>query len=92
MAKVKTWASAGKLAEGSHCLGIWRFYLEADEDEEKDDLEADEDEKEDQGVRTWQPFVGSKNGNENFGQARIYNIRVKCVVFARNRKFAKLTQ
>ena len=42
--------------------------------------------------RTWQPFVGSKNGNENFRQARIYNFRVKCVVFARNRKFAKLTQ
>ena len=27
----------------------------------------------DQGGRTWQPFVGSKNGNENFRQARIYN-------------------
>ena len=45
-----------------------------------------------QGGKTWQPFVGSKNGNENFRQARIYNFRVKCVVFARNRKFAKLTQ
>ena len=45
-----------------------------------------------QGGRTWQPFVGSKNGNEVFLQARIYNFRVKCVVFARNRKFAKLTQ
>ena len=45
-----------------------------------------------QGGRTWQPFIGSKNGNENFRQARIYNFRVKCVVFARNRKFAKLTQ
>ena len=45
-----------------------------------------------QGGRTWQPFVGSKNGNEKFRQARIYNFRVKCVVFARNRKFAKLTQ
>ena len=45
-----------------------------------------------QGGRTWQPFVGSKNGNENFCQARIYNFSVKCVVFARNRKFAKLTQ
>ena len=43
MAKVKTWASAGKLAEGSHCLGIWRFYLEADEEEEKDDLDDDDD-------------------------------------------------
>ena len=42
--------------------------------------------------RTWQPFVGSKNGNENFRQARIYNFRVKCVVLARNCKFAKLTQ
>ena len=45
-----------------------------------------------QGGRTWQPFVGSKNGNENFHQERIYNFRVKCVVFARNRKFAKLTR
>ena len=45
-----------------------------------------------QGGRTWQPFVGSKIGNENIRQARIYNFRVKCVVFAHNRKFAKLTQ
>ena len=45
-----------------------------------------------QGGRTWQPFVGSKNGNENFCQARNYNFRDKCVVFARNRKFANLTQ
>ena len=45
-----------------------------------------------QGGRTWQPFVGSKIGNENFRQARIYNFRVKCVVFARNCKFANLTQ
>ena len=35
-----------------------------------------------QGGRTWQPFVGSKNGNGNFRQARIYNFCVKCVVFA----------
>ena len=45
-----------------------------------------------QGGRTWQPFVGNKNRNEHFPQARIYNFRVKCVIFARNRKFAKLTQ
>ena len=45
-----------------------------------------------QGGRTWQPFVGGKNGHENFRQARIYNFRDKCVVFARNRKFANLTQ
>ena len=44
-----------------------------------------------QGGRTWQPFVGGKNGHENFGQARIYNFRDKCVVFVRNRKFANLT-
>ena len=24
-----------------------------------------------QGGKTWQPFVGSKNGNENFRQARV---------------------
>ena len=41
-----------------------------------------------QGART---FVGGKNGHENFGQARIYNFCDKCVVFARNRKFANLT-
>ena len=37
-------------------------------------------------------FRREKNGNENFCQARIYNFCVKCVVFARNCKFAKLTQ
>ena len=45
-----------------------------------------------QGGRTWQTFVGGKNGHENFRQARIYDFRNKCVVFARNRKFAKSTQ
>ena len=44
-----------------------------------------------QGGRTWQPIVGGKNGHENFCQARIYNFRDKCVVFARNLKFANLT-
>ena len=44
------------------------------------------------GGRTLQPFVGGKNGHENFRQALIYNFRDKCVVFARNRKFANLTQ
>ena len=44
-----------------------------------------------QGGRTWQPFVGGKNGHENFRQAHIYKFRDKCVVFARKRKFAKLT-
>ena len=45
-----------------------------------------------QGGKTWQPFVGSKNGNENFRQAPIYNFRVKCVVFAHNCKFANIIQ
>ena len=45
-----------------------------------------------QGGRTWQPFVGGKNGHENFRQTHIYNLRKKCVVFARNCKFAYLTQ
>ena len=45
-----------------------------------------------QGGRTWEPFVGGKNGHENFRQARIYNFRDKCVVLARNRKFANSTQ
>ena len=44
-----------------------------------------------QGGRIWQPFVGGKNGLENFRQTRIYNFRDKCVIFARNRKFANLT-
>ena len=45
-----------------------------------------------QGGRTWQPFVGGKNGHENFRQVRIYTFPDKCVVFARNCKFANLTQ
>ena len=42
--------------------------------------------------RTWQPFVGGKNGHESFRQTRIYNFCDKCVVFARNRIFANLTE
>ena len=42
--------------------------------------------------RTWQPFVGGKNGHENFRQTHIYNFCEKCVVFARKRKLANLTQ
>ena len=45
-----------------------------------------------QGGRTWQAFGGGKNGHETFRQARMYNFRDKCDVFARNRKFANLTQ
>ena len=45
-----------------------------------------------QGGRTWQAFGGDKNGHETFRQARIYNFRDKCVVFARNLKFSNLTQ
>ena len=45
-----------------------------------------------QGGRIWQPFVGGKNGHENFRQECIYNFRDKCVIFARNHKFANLTQ
>ena len=41
-----------------------------------------------QGGRTWQPFVEGKNGHENFRQARMYNFRDKCDVFAGNCKFA----
>ena len=41
---------------------------------------------------SWQPFVGGKNGHENFRQTRIYNFRDKCVFFAQNRKFAYFTQ
>ena len=39
-----------------------------------------------QGGRTWQPFVGGKNGNENFRQARSYNFRDKCVVLRKSKK------
>ena len=45
-----------------------------------------------QGGRTWQAFGGGKNGHETFRQARIYNFRDTCVVFARNLKFSILTQ
>ena len=45
-----------------------------------------------QGGRTWQAFGGGKNGHETFRQARIYNFRDKCVVFAHNLKFSNLTQ
>ena len=45
-----------------------------------------------QGGRTWQAFSGDKNGHETFRQARIYNFRDKCIVFARNLKFSNLTQ
>ena len=48
--------------------------------------------REEQGGRTWQAFGGGKNGHETFRQARIYNFRDKCVVFARNLKFSNLTQ
>ena len=44
-----------------------------------------------QGGRTWQPFVGGKNGHENFRQARFYNFCNKCVIFARNHKFTNST-
>ena len=45
-----------------------------------------------QGGRTWQAFGRGKNGHGTFRQARIYNFRDKCVVFARNLKFSNLTQ
>ena len=45
-----------------------------------------------QGGRTWQPFVGGKNGREIFRQARFYNFRDKCVDFARNLNFLNLAQ
>ena len=45
-----------------------------------------------QGGRSWQLFVEGKNVHENFCQARIYYFRDKCVVFARNPKFANSAQ
>ena len=45
-----------------------------------------------QGGKTWQAFGGGKNAHETFCQARIYNFRDKCVIFARNLKFSNLTQ
>ena len=45
-----------------------------------------------QGGRTWQAFGGGKHDHETFRQARNYNFRDKCVVFARNLKFSNLTQ
>ena len=43
----------------------------------------------------WQNLAAFRRGQkwpENFCQTRIYNFRDKWVVFARNRKFANLTQ
>ena len=45
-----------------------------------------------QGCRSWQPFGEGKNGHQIFPQARIYYFHDKCVVFARNCKFANLNQ
>ena len=45
-----------------------------------------------QGGRSWQLFVEGKIGRDNFRQVRVYYFHNKCVVFARNRKFANLTQ
>ena len=52
----------------------------------------DHDEDDEQGGRTWQAFGGGKHGHETFRQARNYNFRDKCVVFARNLNFLNLTQ
>ena len=43
-----------------------------------------------QGCRSWQPFGEGKNGHQIFPQAGIYYFHDKCVVFARNCKFANL--
>ena len=45
-----------------------------------------------QGGRSWQPFGEGKNGQKNFRQSSIYFFCDKCIVFARNYKFANLTQ
>ena len=45
-----------------------------------------------QGGRCWQPFSERKNGHTNFHQVRICYFRDKCVVFARNCKFANIIQ
>ena len=43
---------------------------------------------ESQGARCWQPFSEGKNGHKSFRLAYICYFRDKCVVFARNCKFA----
>ena len=45
-----------------------------------------------QGGRSWQPFGEGKNGHQSFRQPRICYFRDKCIVFARNCKFANLIQ
>ena len=45
-----------------------------------------------QGSRSWQPFIEGKKGHEKLRKARIYYFCDKCIVFARNCKFAHLTQ
>ena len=49
-------------------------------------MELIESSYEEQGGRSWQPFVEGKNGPENFRQARIYYFCDRCIVFARNRR------
>ena len=44
------------------------------------------------GGRSWQHFGEGRKDHKNFHQARVYYFRDKCVVFARNCKFAHLTQ
>ena len=63
-----------------------------DDDKDKDVGVGEKNHQPYQGGRTWQPFIGGKNGHENFCQAHISNFRHKCIVFARNHKFANLTQ
>ena len=49
-------------------------------------MELIESSYEEQGGRSWQPFVEGKNGPENLRQVRIYYFFNKCIVFARNCK------
>ena len=49
-------------------------------------MELIESSYEEQGGRSWQPFVEGKNGPENLRQMRIYYFFNKCIVFARNCK------
>ena len=45
-----------------------------------------------QGGRSWKPFGEGKNAHKNFSQPHICYFRNKCVIFARNCKFANLIQ
>ena len=86
-------ASAGVIKEfcalpldlNQYDLGCCRYTKSA-----KSSYHRDFDFEHQQGGRSWQPFGEGKSVHEDFRQAHVCYVRDKCVVFARNCKFASL--